>query len=186
MKILTAWAVRAAARLGVECRDGHVETTSRRLWGDDPWAAEQDVPCRVPDGDRQAKRPDLKPLVLALLGVERTVPMWGKPADGHAADKPLNTTVFSAIAARLARHGVAPGAYLDVADAALVTADNLAARGKTLVISRLPATSTACERVIQEALARDGWEDIGILATTPATKRRPATDYQAYEGEVAL
>jgi hypothetical protein len=81
---------------------------------------------------------------------------------------------------------VAPGAYIDVADAALVTEDNLAALGKTLFISRLPATYTACERGIQEAVARDCWEDIGILATTQATKRRPATDDKASEGEVAL
>jgi hypothetical protein len=81
---------------------------------------------------------------------------------------------------------VAPGAYIDVADAALVTEDHLAALGHTLCLSRLPATYTACERVIQEAVARDGWEDIGILATTRATQHRPATCDRAYEGEVAL
>jgi hypothetical protein len=73
-----------------------------------------------------------------------------------------------------------------VADAALVTEDHLAALGNTLFISRLPATYTACERVIQAAVARDGWEDIGILATTRATKPRPATCDRASEGEVAL
>ena len=50
MQILTACAVRAAARCGVECRSVHCETTSRRLWGDDQDAEEQDVPCRVTDG----------------------------------------------------------------------------------------------------------------------------------------
>jgi hypothetical protein len=39
-----------------------------------------------------------------------------------------------------------------VADAALVTEANVAALGNTLLISRLPATSTACKRVIQEAV----------------------------------
>jgi transposase len=139
MKILTACAVRAAARFGVACRYGHFETTARRLWGDDQWAAEQDVPCRVTYGDSQDKRPDLKPCVLSRLGVDHTGPMWGKPADGKASDKTLNTTVWSEIAALLARHGVAPGASIDVADAALVTEDNLAALGNTLFISRLPA-----------------------------------------------
>jgi transposase len=94
--------------------------------------------------------------------------------------------LLSAIATILARHGVAPGAYIYVADAALVTEDNLAALGNTLFISRLPATYTACARVIQEAVARDCWEDIGILATTKATKHRPATFDKASEGEVAL
>jgi hypothetical protein len=91
MPILTACAVRAAARFGVDCRAVHCDTTSRRLWGDDPWAEEPDVPCRVPSGDRQEKRPDLQPCVRSLLGVERTVPMGGKPEDGQAADKTRNT-----------------------------------------------------------------------------------------------
>jgi hypothetical protein len=73
-----------------------------------------------------------------------------------------------------------------VADAALVTADHLAALGNTLVISRLPATDTAGARVIHEAVARAGGEDIGLLATTRATKHRPATGSTASEGEVAL
>jgi hypothetical protein len=47
MQIVTACAVRAAARVGVECRDGHFETTSRRLWGAYQCAEEQDVPFRV-------------------------------------------------------------------------------------------------------------------------------------------
>ena len=101
---------------------------------------EQDVPFRVTYGDSKEKRPDLKPFVLSTLCIDRTVPMWGKPEDGHASDKTLNTTLLSEIATILARHGVAPGAYIYVADAALVTEDNLAALDHTLFISRLPAT----------------------------------------------
>ena len=40
----------------------------------------------------------------------------------------------------LGKHGVAPGAYIYVADAALVTEENLAALGDTRFITRLPAT----------------------------------------------
>jgi transposase len=178
MKIFTACAVRAAARFGVERRYVHFDTTSRSVWGDYQFAEEQDVPFRVTYGYSKDKRPDLKQFVLSTLCIDRTVPIWGKPEDGNASDKTLNTTLLSEIATILARHGVA--------DAALVTEDNLAALGNTLFISRLPATYTECERVIQEAVARDGWEDIGILATTKATKHRPATFYKAYEGEVAL
>src|SRR5678816_1841476 len=116
--------------------------------------------------------------VLSTLCVDRAVPLWGTPEDGNASDKTINNTLLSTLATFLAQHGVAPGAYIYVADAALVTEDNLAALGNTLFISRLPATYTACERVIQEAVARDGWEDIGILATTRATKHRPATCYR--------
>jgi uncharacterized protein DUF4277 len=45
--LFTACAGRAAARVGVERRDVHVETTSRRVGGDDQCAEEQDVPFRV-------------------------------------------------------------------------------------------------------------------------------------------
>jgi transposase len=93
MKICTACAVRAAVRFGVERRDVHVDTTSRGVWGDDQGAEEHDVPCRMTYGYSQDKRPDLKPCVLSLLGVDRAVPMWGKPEDGHASDKTLNTTL---------------------------------------------------------------------------------------------
>src|SRR3546814_4632849 len=55
------------------------------------------------------------------------------------------TTLFRSL---LARHGVAPGADIYIADAALVTEDNLAALGDTLFITRLPATSREGGRVM--------------------------------------
>ena len=70
---------------------------------------------------------------------------------------------------------MAPGAYIDVADAALVTDDQLAARGDTLCIPRLPATYRECGRVMAAAVARHQWEDIGVLAQTPPTQHRPGT-----------
>ncbi len=48
----------------------------------------------------------------------------------------MHTTLLSHIATCLAQHGVAPGASLDVADAALVTEANLTALGDTLCIRR--------------------------------------------------
>ena len=86
------------------------------------------------------KRPDLKQFVFSTLCVDRAVPLWGTPEDGNASDKTINNTLLSDIATFLATHGVAPGAYIYVADAALVTEDNLAALGDTLFITRLPAT----------------------------------------------
>jgi hypothetical protein len=66
--------------------------------------------------------------------------MGGKLDDGHASDTTLKTTLVSEIAQLLAAHGVAPGAYISSADAALVTAANLAALRDTLWSTRLPAT----------------------------------------------
>jgi transposase len=153
----------------------HVETTSHSVWGEDECPAEQDLPFRITSGDSKDKRPDLKPCVRSTLCVDRAVPMWGKPEDGNASDNTLKTTPLSEIAQLLARYGVQQGAYVDMADAALVTEDNLAALGDTLFITRLPATSSACGRGIAAAVAQNRWEEVGVLAQTPPTKHRPGT-----------
>jgi transposase len=121
-----------------------------------------------------------------MLCVDRAIPIWGKPEDGHASDKTLNTTLLSEIAQILARQGVAPGAYIYIADAALVTEDNLHALEKTLFISRLPATYTACERAIAAAVAQQQWEEVGIVAQTKPTQHRPAASYKVSEQTVIL
>jgi hypothetical protein len=84
---------------------------------------------------------------------------------------------LSEIAQLLAQYGVQPGAYIYIADAALVTEDNLAALRNTLFITRLPATYSECGRVIAEAVASNAWEEVGVLAQTPPTRRRPGTSY---------
>jgi transposase len=137
-------------------------------------------------GYSKDKRPDLKQFVLSTLCVDRAVPIWGKPEDGNASDKSLNTTLLAEIAQLLACHGVAPGAYIYIADAALVTEDNLAALGDTLFITRLPATYSECGRVIAEAVARNQWEAVGVLAQTPPTQHRPGTCYKVAEDVVTL
>ena len=191
MKIFTACAVRADQVYGLDKRYVHFDTTSLSVYGEylppegqpDQQAA---VPFTITHGYSKDKRPDLKQFVFSTLCVDRAVPLWGKPEDGNASDKTVNNTVLSDIATFLAKHGVAPGAYIYVADAALVTEDNLAALGDTLFISRLPATYNECGRLITEAVAHNTWEDVGVLAHTTPTKHRPVTSYKAYEGKVTL
>ena len=186
MKIFTACAVRAAARFGLDKRYVHFDTTSCSVWGDYRFAEEQALPFRVTYGYSKDKRPDLKPFVLSTLCVDRAVPIWGKPEDGNASDKPLKTTLLSEIAQLLAHQGVQPGAYIYIADAALVTEDNLTALGDTLFITRLPAPYSACEQVIGETVAHNRWEEVGVLAQTPPTKHRPGTFYKVAEASVPL
>jgi transposase len=189
MKVFTACAVRADQVFGFDKRYVHFDTTSVSVYGDyqpPEDAAESAVPFRITYGYSKDKRPDLKQFVFSTLCVDRAVPLWGKPEDGNASDKTVNNTLLSEIAAFLAKHGVAPGAYIYVADAALVTEDNLAALGDTLFISRLPATYNECGRIIAEAVAANTWEEVGVLAHTQPTKHRPVTSYKAYEGEVTL
>jgi transposase len=189
MKVFTACAVRADQVFGFDKRYVHFDTTSMAVYGDyvlPEETEEQVVPFTITHGYSKDKRPDLKQFVFATLCVDRAVPIWGTPEDGNASDKIVNNTLLSDIATFLAKHGVAPGAYIYVADAALVTEDNLTALGDTLFITRLPATYNAGGRLIAEAVAHDTWEEIGVLAHTKPTKHRPVTSYKAYEGQVTL
>jgi transposase len=189
MKVLTACAVRAAQVFGLDKRYVHFDTTSMSMYGEYVPPEEpqgQAPPFRITYGYSKDKRPDLKQFILSTLCVDRAVPIWGKPDDGNASDKTLNTTLLSEIAQLLAHHGVQPGAYIYIADAALVTAENLAALGETLFISRLPATYSACGRVIAEALAHNRWEEVGVLAATKPTQHRPVASYKVAEGHVTL
>jgi transposase len=133
MRLFTACAVRAVMRFDLERRYVHFDTTSRSVWGAYQFAETQDLPFQVTYGYSKDKRPDLKPCVLSTLCVDRAVLIWGKPEDGNASDKTLNTTVLSEIAHIMAHYGVHPGAFIYVADAALVTEDNLAALGGYVV-----------------------------------------------------
>jgi transposase len=189
MKVFTACAIRADHVFGFDKRYVHFDTTSITVHGDylpPEEGKESEEPFRITYGYSKDKRPDLKQFVFATLCVDRAVPLWGNPEDGNASDKTVNNTVLSDIATFLAKHGVAPGAYIYVADAALVTEDNLAALGDTLFITRLPATYSECGRLIAETVAHDTWEDVGVLAHTKPTKHRPGTSYKAAEGTVTL
>jgi transposase len=143
IKLFTACAVRADQVFGLDKRYVHFDTTAVSVYGDylPPQEPEdQEVPFTITYGYSKDKRSDLKQFVLSTLCVDRAVPVWGKPGDGNASDKTINTTILAEVARLLARHGVQPGAYIYVADAALVSEDNLAALGDTLFITRLPAT----------------------------------------------
>ena len=189
MKVFTACAVRADQAFHFDKRYVHCDTTSVSVYGDylpPEDQQEHEVPFTITHGYSKDQRPDLKQFVFATLCVDRAVPIWGTPEDGNASDKTVNNTLLSNIATFLGKHGVAPGAYIYVADAALVTEDTLAALGDTLFITRLPATYNECGRLIAEAVAHNAWEDVGVLAHTKPTKHRPATAYKASEGEVTL
>jgi len=178
MKVLTAGAVRADQVFGWDNRSVHFDTTSVSVSGEyrpPEDQQEHEVPCTMTHGESQAKRPDLTQCVRSTLGVERAGPLWGKPEDGKASDNTVHNPLWSDSATFLAQHGVAPGAYIDVADAALVTEDHLAALGDTLCMRRVPATENACGRLLAAAVAQNTWKAVGILADPKPTQHRPAT-----------
>lgn len=144
-------------------------------------------PFKITYGHSKDHRPDLKQFMISLLCVDRTVPIFGKTEDGNGSDKTINNQILSNISKYMANHGIEPGAFIYIADSAMVTAKNLSTIGdRTLFISRLPATFKECSRAIKDAIENDQWKDLGVLSNTRPTKKRPATHYKAYETQVVI
>jgi len=186
-----ACAVRADQVWGCAKRSGHLDTTAVTVSGDalPPEASqeaaaseEQTLPVRLTDGSSQAKRPALKPFVVATWGGARAGPLGGQPAQGPAAAPTVHPTLLADLAPCLAPPGVAPGADLAVAAAALGTAEQRAARGDTRCIPRFPAPANACGRLMAEAVAHRTWAEGGGRAHPQPTPPRPAPSSQTSEG----
>jgi len=189
MKVFTEIAKRAVERFDISCRHVHFDTTSVSMFGaytGQP-QREEGVPYEITYGHSKDHRADLKQFVISMLCVERNVPIFGSPEDGNGSDKTLNTGILTAISSHMATFGVSEGAFIYIADSALITEDNLKTIGDDILfISRLSANYHECQRVIGEAVQEDSWEELGIIAETTPTKNRPGTHYRAYEAEVEL
>ena len=185
IKIFKAISMRAVSEFALDCRHVHFDTTSRSVYGDyEPY---ENDPFEITYGHSKDHRPDLKQFLISMLCVDRNVPVFGKIEDGNASDKRVNNDVLSEISKYMAVHGLGAGAFIYIADSAAVTEKNLKTMGKDILfISRLPATFKECDRVIKEAVLKDAWEDIGVIAQTEPTEKGPAAYYKSYETEVTL
>ena len=169
----------------IDPRRLHFDTTSISVFGDYDFI---DPPLKITYGHSKDKRPDLKQFLISMLCVDRNIPILGTTEDGNASDKTLNNKLLGGISRHMARHGIKPGAFVYVADSAFVTPDNLErSKDKNVkFLTRLPATYKECGRAICDAVAADNWIDLGKLNQTPATQKRPAAYYRAFETTVAL
>ena len=185
VKIFKEISMRAVSKFGLDCRHVHFDTTSRSVYGD--YEAYGNDPFEITYGHSKDHRPDLKQFLISMLCVDRNVPVFGKIEDGNASDKSVNNDVLSEISKYMASHGLGTGAFIYIADSAVITKKNLKTMGQDILfISRLPATFNECDRVIKEAVQKDSWKDIGVIAKTKPTKKRPAAYYRSYETEVTL
>lgn len=183
-KIFSQLAQNALTVFEVDPRRLHFDTTSVSVFGDYDLA---DPPFEITYGYSKDKRPDLKQFLVSMLCVDRNIPILGATTDGNASDKTLNNELLTNISRYMAEHGLQPGAYVYVADAAFVTADNLdKADGQTFFLTRLPATYSECGRVIRDAVQSDQWIEIGPLAEAHDRPKRPVAHYRAYDGTVEL
>lgn len=58
--------------------------------------------------------------------------------------------------------------------------------GDNHFISRLPATFSACDLAIQEAIARNAWSEPQSLQKIPSSPSRPPAQYKTYETAVEI
>jgi transposase len=161
------------------------DTTSVSVWG--AYEGEEGDPFNITKGFNKDHRPDLKQFVLSLLCTDHGFPVRFTCEDGNASDKTINNSILKRVGDFLKEYKIEED-YVFVADSSFVTEGNLALTQNPYVpfITRLPRTYKECHRVIAEAIERDDWQEIGVLAeTVPAGKQRPAT-YKAYEGVTEL
>ncbi|MDY6845170.1 MAG: IS1634 family transposase [Thermodesulfobacteriota bacterium] len=187
IKIFSAISKRAVDVFEVNSRHVSFDTTSISVFGDYDLYDDKSSILNITQGHSKDHRPDLKQFLVSMLCVDRNVPVFGKTEDGNGSDKTINNTILTSISKRMALHGLEPGAFIYIADSAMVTKKNLSAIGdSTLFISRLPANYKECLRVIKDAIEKDKWQDLGILSGTRPTGKRPAAHYKAYESSVEI
>jgi transposase len=175
-KLLTAVVVKGLAQARITESLVHFDTTSVRVWGD--FKPEEDDPFLLARGYSKDKRPNLNQFVLSLLTVKGGLPVRFTCENGNESDKTINTSVLENISNYFSTYGL-PRMKAYVADSALVTKTNLELLEKVPFITRLPAVYGECGRAIREAVARDCWTDIGILAETGPHESRVPAQYHA-------
>jgi transposase len=186
-RIVTELGRRAASLFQLDMSAISYDTTSTSVWGEYRESSEEgrDGPY-ITYGHSKDEQPQLKQFMTELLCVDRGVPIFGKTLDGNSSDKTSNHEMLTRISSLLAQHGLGPGAFVYVADSAMVTEQNLAAMESNRFISRLPATYDACREAIGQAMVAQAWTDLGSLNEAPTGKTRPPAEYKAFETSVTL
>jgi len=187
-KIITALGVRATREFHLDMSSLSYDTTSTNVWGDYR-CCEAEQPPQGPviaHGHSKDHLPQLKQFMTELLCVDRGVPIFGQALDGNSSDKMSNNKILSRISDLMARHGLGPGAFVYVADSAMVTEKNLDAVRNHRFVTRLPATYAECRRAVTDAVTTGTWVDIGSLAEVPTASTRPCAMYKFCEATVEL
>ena len=185
-KIFSEVAFSASCKFPLNKRYVHFDTTSVNVWGDYDCCNPDSNTVNITYGYSKDHRPDLKQFLVKMLCVGRNVPLLGNCEDGNRSDKSINNTVLSRISKHMAKHGLNPGAFVYIADSAMVTRDNLEMVGDNLFLTRLPFSYKEADRVVSEAVKQNVWEEVGALNETPATAKRPAALYSVTEKTVTL
>jgi len=187
-KIITELGIRATRMFHLDATTPSYDTTSTSVWGEYRVCEQQPPPPGplITFGHSKDALPQLKQFMTELLCVDRGVPIFGRTLDGNSSDKTSNTDMLSRIGSVMSRLGLGPGAFVYVADSAMITEENLLAIGENRFVSRLPATYKECARAIGDAVDAQAWINIGALAEIEGSRKRPSARYKAFETTVTL
>lgn len=186
-RIITELGVKAVQLFQLDTSAVSYDTTSTSVWGEYRSSSEEDQAGPfITFGHSKDNQPQLKQFMTELLCVDRGVPIFGKVLDGNSSDKTSNNKILTQISSLLAKHKLGAGAFVYVADSAMVTEQNLKAIGDNHFITRLPASYNACQSAIDQAMAAKSWQELGTLNEVPTSKTRPSAVYKAFETDVIL
>lgn len=184
-RIITELGIKAVRLFQLDTSAVSYDTTSTSVWGEYEHSGDEGD-LKITRGHSKDHQPQLKQFMTELLCVDRGVPVFSRTVDGNSSDKTLNNDMLQRIGKLMQAHGLGPGAFVYVADSAMVTRDNLAALGDNRFISRLPANFSVCDEAIQEAIDRNTWSAPQIIQEISASPKRPAAQYRTYETTVAI
>jgi len=187
-KIVTAVGARAVEAFKLDTSVVSYDTTSTNVWGDYRMCEDESFEkgSRITYGYSKDHRSDLKQFMTELLCVERGVPLFGRNLDGNSSDQKSNNEMLSRISSIMAKSKMGSGAFVYVADSALVTKENLEKAGDELTLSRLPARFNECGAAIERAVNADQWESLGRLSEIETKGNRPSAIYKSVESTVTL
>jgi len=192
-RIFNEVARRAAVVFDLDTNSGHWDSTSVSVWGDYNSRPDQEgTRLNLTYGYSKDHRPDLKQFMLGMLCVEHNIPILGETHDGNSSDKTLNNKLLTRINKDLAQHGLGEGAFTYTADSAMVTEENLACfdpipgAAPFYFVTRLPFAYNETDRVVAEAVRANQWQEIGVLASSRPTPKRPCASYRACDTTVEL
>ncbi len=187
-KIVTELGFRAASIFQLNLGTASYDTTSTSVWGEYRECENEEPPEGpiITYGHSKDHQPQLKQFMTELICVDRGVPIFGRSLDGNSSDKESNHEMLTRISSIMAKHGLGPGAFVYVADSAMVTGPNLKALGSNRFITRLPGTYDACKNAIAAAVDAGNWVTLGSLTEHPAVKSRPDAEYKVHETTVVL
>ncbi len=175
--------------LDLDMRHVHFDTTSVNVWGDYPLCNEEEGQLQVTNGYSKDHRPDLKQFLVKMLCIHHNIPIVGGCESGNTSDKTINNAVLTNLSKYMAKHGLGKGAFVYVADSAMVTSNNLKALGDNLFITRLPFSYKEAERVVLDAVRKGKWTEVEAQALSSGTRKvtsHKAAKYRVCDMAVTL